>query len=99
MEARKTLNIPEIPDRLRLAYFRGTDAEQAELEKLEAARDGIFSEVFRAVSSGAASVAWWTVQGGASLRILHRSTRYADGLQLSRLWVRGADRVGIVSQF
>ena len=85
-----TIEIPAIPERLRLAWFTGTEAEQEELETLESDISCLLQYVFDSVFSGSCSCAWWdsrevtnaTGQHIVQRRALHRSTRH-NGLQLS----------------
>lgn len=82
--------IPKVPERLRLAWFTGTEAEQEELETLESDISGLLQYVFDSVFSGAVTCAWWDRQKVTSTTgrhiiqrcALHRSSRH-NGLQLS----------------
>lgn len=90
MTTNNIIAIPKVPERLWLAWFTGTEAEQEELKTLESDISGLLQYVFDSVYSGAYSCAWWdsremistagrhTVQRCA----LHRSARHS-GLQLS----------------
>lgn len=90
MTTNNIITIPRVPERLRLAWFTGTEAEQEELETLESDISGFLQYVFDSVFSGSCSCAWWDRQEVTSATgrhvvqrcTLHRSTRH-NGLQLS----------------
>lgn len=90
MNTNNIITIPKVPERLRLAWFTGTDAEQQKLETLECDITGLLQYVFDYVFSGACLCAWWDRQKLTSATgrhiiqrcALHRSARH-NGLQLS----------------
>lgn len=73
---------------IQIAYI---DYFADDADDLDAENEEKWTEAFRSVMSGGASVAWWECSG--LLYALHRSTKQDGFLQLSISEIRGGDLI------
>lgn len=107
MDVKKIIEIPSIPEDLRLACFSGTDAQIEKAEQMYAFNEHLISKIFNNILSGKFQIVWWDkrilrksnagIPDGVTIcrRILHKSTRH-NGLQLSTIHIVNGKQIPIM---